>query len=82
MVDPAEIQAYALGAIFREGFPVGVEEEMIVAGEMIEEARAEAEHLFLAIGGSGTVDAGIGDLFEVIAVQAETQSFGDDFAGC
>ena len=79
MVDVAQVDAFAFGAVLGGGFEVDVQEEVVLLAEAPQRARADADDLFLFAAGVGAVGLALGDLAESVAVEADAQVFGDDF---
>ena len=50
VVHPAQIKPQALRPVFGQGLEVGVEEEVIIGGEVVHGARSNPEHLFTPAG--------------------------------
>ncbi len=81
MMRPAQIQAVAFRPVFRDGFEVSVEEKMVVGRQVVHRAGADGEDLFPLPLNIVAVDLEIGNLFQVITVDADAQCLRDDFVG-
>ena len=79
VVNVAEGDAIAFGAVFGVHFEVEVGEEVVVGGEAPKGAGTDGENLFLAAGEIIAVDFAFGDLTEGVAVDTEAEMLGDDF---
>ena len=79
MVDVADVDAFAFGAVFGGRFEVDVQEEVVFRAEAPEGAGADADDLLLAVLDALPVGLAVGDLAEGVAVEADAQMLGDDF---
>ena len=67
-MDVAQIQTASLGPILGGGFPVDVEEHMVVRRHVVDQAGADTQDLLLAVVHAVAVDLAVGDLLQVVAI--------------
>ena len=75
MVHPAEIVALAFGPVLGGKLEVGVEEHMIILRDVPDESRTKSQHLLARVDNIRTVLLRVGELGQVVTVQADPQLF-------
>ena len=71
VVNPPNIKPISLGSVFSSGFKIGVKNQVIILGEMVDHPRPHGKGLLFTVGHIPAIHLGGCHLFQVVSIDSQ-----------